>query len=168
MGIGDAVGDAVLSSANSYQGFFRFNAELAKGLSVGEGFMQVLNFSGGPLSKPVYLSSTDDQSLLLGITAARSYGFLRIHLLANDSYQGAISALQELRTRKVPVAASLGVTRYAFGKPAERFILKDRAAKILDIGYEMGLISSAHVIRMEMPSPELFHGFGERVKVKKV
>ena len=69
MGIGDAVGGAVLSAANSYKGFFRFNAELAKGLSVGGGFMQVLNFSGGPLSKAVYLSSTDDQSILLGITA---------------------------------------------------------------------------------------------------
>lgn len=166
--LGNTVANAVISSSIGYTGNFRFSAQLAKGLSVGDGFLKVREFSGGPMSKFVYLNSTDDQSILLTITAARSYKYLHVRLFAYDQIQSAMSALQELRVRSVPIYTALGVTRFAFGKPTERYILRDRAAKILDLGYEMGLMSSVHIIRLELSSPELLHSVGEEFNPKKV
>jgi hypothetical protein len=167
------IGDALISAAktaNTYEANFRFSAELAKGLAVGDSFLPVKEFAGGPMSKGVYLQDTEDQSILLAITAVRTYKFLRVILWnSSEGYEPAIAALQQLRLRNVPIFVSLGVQRNALGKRAELFILRDNAAKILDIepfddygGWKN------HKVRLELSSPELLHGVGEGFNVKKV
>lgn len=164
--------DAALSKLgrSEYEARFRFSAELAKGLAVGESFLWVTEFSGGPMSRTVLLGTrSTDQSILLTVTAVRQFKFLRVVLGLSEGLDSAISALQDLRIRRIPIFASLGIQRKVFGKRAELYILRDHAAKILDVEPTYGWGGTTwYKVRLELSSPELHHGVGEGFNLKKV
>lgn len=158
------------TNANSYKANFRFNAEVGKGLFVGDSFIPVSSYSTSSLTRPVFVDSTDDQSILLGLISARKFKHIHVNIQATDDTQSAILRLHELRFLEIPFLASLGVQRNVFGKRAELYILRDKAAKLVRTGNIGDGKSPAlgFTITLGLTSPELLHGVGDNFNVKKV
>lgn len=155
--------------ATSYKASFGYRAELAKGVVMGENLLPI-KILGQPEGNLVYMKSTMDQAILLQLLTARNRKRIKLFVLQEEG-TNFIGDLLSLQSAAVPFKATIGVSRWAFGKRTAVYILSDSKAQLI-VNPVPHLVRNGTeriwVFHLTLPSALLVEGDGGFSKMKRI
>jgi hypothetical protein len=166
--IGRAILDAL---AVTHKARFRFSAALGKGMMVGEMGVAIEYFDVTGSYRGVDLAATDDQTIMLKLAQVRKFHNINIFTrLIGDGHKAALELI-DIYELKSPFFVSIAVQKDVNLQRSEIYVLRDSRATLrmppIPISDEK---LKVHYFRIELnlPTPELSHGVGEGLNLKKV
>ena len=167
--MGSAMDGLKKVGATWYKGSFGYNAELATGVAMGENFLPI-KMIGQPEGNLTYMEATRDQAVLLQLLSARNLKRVKLFVEQEENLNFMVDLLN-LQSAAIPFKATIGVSRWAFGKRVAVYILRDANAQLLMtpaphlVKTDSGRI---WVFQISLPPADIVEGNGDFAKMKKI
>jgi hypothetical protein len=154
-----------------YKGDFRFYFELAKGVTIAETFLPVVEYRTHGAWDSTVLSSPDgsyrstdldNEQIVLSLMRIRAAKKIVLWLQNTTDTQGAFEKMVTLSQMKATFLFSLGVSKYMDGSRSRLYVIRDAAASFIGgpVGGPGTSKSGAYNVALNLPSPELVHTAG--------